>query len=163
MWPGAWRRIAIAGWVWWWLMLKHLVKCVWISPTWAMLTYVVDSVKVEVFFPNPEASLKFGIFHLADLPFFPLAPLAGDLSFRTRSISNMRCTRPRMPDRLWTGWWLNLKTTGFTAGVKNRKQSTRWAPSSYKWSYNPYKWLPVLTTLVIGVISPVITGRGPTL
>ena len=45
--------------------------------------------------------------------------------------------------------------------------STRWAPSSYKWSYNPYKWpykwLTVLITLVIGVINPVITGRGPTL
>ena len=41
------------------------------------------------------------------------------------------------------------------------------APSSYKWSYNPYKWpykwLTVLITLVIGVINPVITGRGPTL
>ena len=45
--------------------------------------------------------------------------------------------------------------------------STRWAPSSYIWSYNPYKWpykwLTVLITLVIGVINPVITGRGPTL
>ena len=44
---------------------------------------------------------------------------------------------------------------------------TRWAPSSYKWSYNPskwpYKWLTVLITLVIRVINPVITGRGPTL
>ena len=44
---------------------------------------------------------------------------------------------------------------------------TRWAPSSYKWSYNPYKWpnkwLTVLITLVIGVINPVITGMGPTL
>ena len=27
----------------------------------------------------------------------------------------------------------------------------------------PYKWLTVLITLVIGVINPVITGRGPTL
>ena len=47
------------------------------------------------------------------------------------------------------------------------KTHTRWAPSSYKWSYNlykwPYKWLTVLITLVIGVINPVITGRGPTL
>ena len=38
---------------------------------------------------------------------------------------------------------------------------------SYKWSYNPYKWpykwLTVLITLVIGVLNPVITGRGPTL
>ena len=43
----------------------------------------------------------------------------------------------------------------------------RWALSSYKWSYNPYKWpykwLTVLISLVIGVINPVITGRGPTL
>ena len=27
----------------------------------------------------------------------------------------------------------------------------------YKW---PYKWLTVLITLVLGVMSPVITGRG---
>ena len=41
----------------------------------------------------------------------------------------------------------------------------RWAPSSYKWSYNPYKWpykwLTVLIALVIGVINPVITRSGP--
>ena len=48
-------------------------------------------------------------------------------------------------------------------------EATRWSPASYKWSYNPckwpyksYKWLTVLITLVIGVINPVITGRGPT-
>ena len=53
--------------------------------------------------------------------------------------------------------------------VENLEQifRSRWAPASYKWSYNPYKWpykwLTVLRTLVIGVINPVITGRGPTL
>ena len=51
--------------------------------------------------------------------------------------------------------------------VWEKNNSTRWAPASYKWSYNPYKWpykwLTVLITLVIGVINPVITGRGPTL
>ena len=51
--------------------------------------------------------------------------------------------------------------------ILDDKIPTRWAPSSYKWRYNPYKWpyewLPVLIALVIGVINPVITGRGPTL
>ena len=42
---------------------------------------------------------------------------------------------------------------------------TRWAPTSYKWSYNPYKW-PYkwgtgVITVLIGVITPVISGRGP--
>ena len=49
---------------------------------------------------------------------------------------------------------------------------TRWAPASYKWSYGApinilymaeNKWLTVLIPLVIGLINPVITGRGPTL
>ena len=56
---------------------------------------------------------------------------------------------------------------GFSPCHVNLQGSTRWAPSSYKWSYNPYKWpykwLTVLITLVIGVINPVITGGGPTL
>ena len=37
---------------------------------------------------------------------------------------------------------------------------TRWAPTSYKW---PYKWVTGVITLLIGVITPFITGRGPTL
>ena len=49
----------------------------------------------------------------------------------------------------------------------SRSVPTRWAPSSYKWSYNPYKWpdkwLTVLVTLVIGVINPVVTASGPIL
>ena len=44
---------------------------------------------------------------------------------------------------------------------------TRWAPTSYKWSYNPYKWPYKWVTGVITPISEVITllitGRGPTL
>ena len=40
---------------------------------------------------------------------------------------------------------------------------TRWAPTVYKWSYNPYqwpyKWATRLITLIIGVITPVITGK----
>ena len=44
---------------------------------------------------------------------------------------------------------------------------TRWAPTIYKWSYNsykwPYKWVTGVITLLIRVITPVITGRGPTL
>ena len=42
---------------------------------------------------------------------------------------------------------------------------TRWAPTSYKWSYNSYKWpckwVTGAITLLIGVITPFITGRGP--
>ena len=46
-------------------------------------------------------------------------------------------------------------------------KGTRWAPTSYKYSYNPYKWpykwVTGVITLLIGVITPFITGRGPTL
>ena len=59
---------------------------------------------------------------------------------------------------------------GFLQGSGWQKkifETTRWAPSSCKWTYNPYKWpykwLTVLITLVVGVINPFITGRGPTL
>ena len=61
-------------------------------------------------------------------------------------------------------WW-NLRIGDFVQWRTWRKETTRWAPASYKWSYNPYKWpykwLTVLTTLVIGVINPVITVGGP--
>ena len=44
---------------------------------------------------------------------------------------------------------------------------TRWAPTSYKWSYNPYKWpykwITGVITLLVEVITPLITSRGPTL
>ena len=40
-------------------------------------------------------------------------------------------------------------------------------PASYKWSYKPYKWpykwATGVITLLIGVITPFITSRGPTL
>ena len=43
--------------------------------------------------------------------------------------------------------------------------ATRWAPAGCKWSYNPYKWpynwVTGVITLLIGVITPFITGRGP--
>ena len=38
--------------------------------------------------------------------------------------------------------------------------TTRWAPTSYKWSYKPCKWPYKWVT---GVITPFITSRGPTL
>ena len=45
--------------------------------------------------------------------------------------------------------------------------STRWAPTSYKWSYKPYKWpynwVTGVITPISGVITILITGRGPTL
>ena len=45
--------------------------------------------------------------------------------------------------------------------------ATRWAPTIYKWSYKPYKWpykwVTGVITLLIGVITPFITSRGPTL
>ena len=41
----------------------------------------------------------------------------------------------------------------------------RWAPTIYKWSYNPYKWpykwVNGVITLLIGVKTPFTTGRGP--
>ena len=43
-------------------------------------------------------------------------------------------------------------------------EGTRWAPTSYKWSYNPYKWCYKWVTEVItpisGVITQLITGFG---
>ena len=46
-----------------------------------------------------------------------------------------------------------------------KNHPTRWAPTSYKWSYNPYKWpykwITLVITLLIGVITPFITGWGP--
>ena len=43
--------------------------------------------------------------------------------------------------------------------------ATGWAPTSYKWGYNPYKWpykwATGVVTPLIGVITPFITGRGP--
>ncbi len=45
--------------------------------------------------------------------------------------------------------------------------ATRWAPTSYNWSYNPYKWpynwVTGVITPISGVITILITGRGPTL
>ena len=42
---------------------------------------------------------------------------------------------------------------------------TRWALTSYKWSYNlykwPYKWVTGVITLLMVVITPFITDRGP--
>ena len=53
--------------------------------------------------------------------------------------------------------------------INNTKQPsffcTRWAPPSYKWSCNPYewpyKWVTGVITPLMGVITPLITGRGP--
>ena len=73
------------------------------------------------------------------------------------------------------GWWASWSQARYLKCSECEKwplgiffgRPARWALSSYKWSYNPYKWpykwLTVLITLVIGVINPVITGRGPTL
>ena len=51
--------------------------------------------------------------------------------------------------------------------ILNVYSPTRWAPTSYKWSYKPYKWPYHWVTGVIspisGVITILITGRGPTL
>ena len=47
------------------------------------------------------------------------------------------------------------------------REGTRWAPTSYKWSYKPYKWpynwVTGVITPISGVITILITGRGPTL
>ena len=41
--------------------------------------------------------------------------------------------------------------------------SARWAHTIYKWTKWPCKWVTVFFSLLIGVITPVITGRGSTL
>ena len=55
----------------------------------------------------------------------------------------------------WFQVWNKIKYT----------KNTRWAPISYKWGYNPYKWpykwVTEVITLLIGVITPFIAGRGP--
>ena len=47
----------------------------------------------------------------------------------------------------------------------DRGTRPRWAPTSCKWGYNPYKlpykWVTGVITLLMGVITPFITGRGP--
>ena len=50
--------------------------------------------------------------------------------------------------------------------MSNEKTApARWAPTSYKWSYNPYKWpykwVTGVITLLIEVRIPFITSRGP--
>ena len=57
-----------------------------------------------------------------------------------------------------TRFCFNLFHVVFCSG-----QCTRWAPTTYKWSYNlhewPYKWITGVTTPISGVIL-LITGRG---
>ena len=49
--------------------------------------------------------------------------------------------------------------------LKFHIDAARWAPTNYKWSYNlykwPYKWVTGVITLLMGVITPFITDRGP--
>ena len=62
-----------------------------------------------------------------------------------------------------------LVVTAYSAkGPSNKSWNyTRWAPTNYKWSYNPYKWpykwITGVITPISGVITLLITGRGPTL
>ena len=61
-----------------------------------------------------------------------------------------------------------LKRVTFSPSQKGHFESSAgWAPTSYKWSYNPYKlpykWVNGLITPISGVITSFITGRGPTL
>ena len=65
----------------------------------------------------------------------------------------------------------NQVITRWLLAIKSNRQNllipTRWAPTSYKWSYNPFKWpynwVTGVVTLLIEVITPHITCRGPTL
>ena len=62
---------------------------------------------------------------------------------------------------------LNLGTKNPDSQMQQHEHHARWAPTSYKWSYNPYKWpynwVTGVITLLIEVITPLITYRGPTL
>ena len=60
--------------------------------------------------------------------------------------------------------WINLfvevegASLQFHKGLLISIHTTRWAPTSYKCDYNPCKW-PY--NWVTGVITPLVTGRGP--
>ena len=61
-------------------------------------------------------------------------------------------------------WIIPIK--GGKHSAKERKpwkpEATRWAPTSYKWSYNqPYRWVTVVLTPANGVITLLLIGRGP--
>ena len=59
-------------------------------------------------------------------------------------------------DEIWITWILPPQPG---------RDTTRWAPTSCKWSYNlykwPYKWVTGVITLLMGVITPFTTDRGP--
>ena len=56
----------------------------------------------------------------------------------------------------------HLESATFPSVMSNYNPEiiTRWIPTSYKWSYNPFKWPYKWAN---GVITLLITGRGPTL
>ena len=82
----------------------------------------------------------------------------------------------------WTSWPCSKKSPKKSPSIpefffkrKNEKKNesgekrtcpTRWAPTIYKSTYNPckwpYKWVTGVITLLVGVITTVVTGRGPT-
>ena len=62
--------------------------------------------------------------------------------------------------------WTEKRHVGRTPSLPKRDYiPTRWAPTSYKLSYNPYKWpykgVTGVITAISGVIILLITGRGP--
>ena len=46
--------------------------------------------------------------------------------------------RPMDPRVLWL--FEGAGVSHITVGILCPCKTTRWAPTSYKWSYNPYKW-----------------------
>ena len=82
-------------------------------------------------------------------------PLTVDeASIQRVEFSNHRSTEPST----WS-FGSNVQT------LPMHRPITRWALFSYKWGYNPYKWpykwVTEVITLLIGVITPFRTGRGP--
>ena len=82
------------------------------------------------------------IYTLISVPQHHIATLASSIVLIGRHVVSFK-------SKLSTGFW----------------RHTRWAPTSCKWSCNPYKWpykcVTGIITLLIGVKTPVITGKGP--
>ena len=88
-------------------------------------------------------------------PLYFIPPRPQDLHRGIPSVHNRRDPRSPSTEVVFRG-------LGFFQG-----RTARWAPANYKWSYKPYKWpykwVTGVITLLIGVITPFITSRGPTL
>ena len=98
----------------------------------------------------------FYMFAYVSCMWIPPNPMWFGFRFQVPGIDLIRPAHPRCDKH---------PTTPGSSGKENEGNPTRWAPTSYKWGYNPYKWPCKLVTGVItptsGVINLLIAGRGP--